>query len=44
MSYWSMEIGSFLSQHTAGEVVIEPMPGVNDSENIPLLVTKGWKD
>jgi hypothetical protein len=44
MSYWSMEIGSFLNEHTAGEVVIEPMPGVNDGENVPLLVTKGWKD
>jgi len=44
MSYWSMEIGSFLSEHTSGEVVIEPMPGVNDGENVPLLVASGWRD
>ena len=45
MSYWSMEIGSFLSEHAAnGEVVLEPMPDVNDGENLPLLVATGWKD
>ncbi|HEV2965496.1 MAG TPA: hypothetical protein VGW97_01190, partial [Chthoniobacterales bacterium] len=44
MSYWSMEIGSFLSDHTRGDVVIEPMPGVNDGENVPLLVAQGWRD
>ena len=44
MSYWSMEIGSFLSEHTSGEVVIEPMSGVNDGENLPLLVATGWKE
>ena len=45
MSYWSMEIGSFLNAHAAnGQVVIEPMPDVNDGENVPLLVAEGWKD
>jgi len=45
MSYWSMEIGSFLSEHAMnGEVVLEPMPGVNDGENAPLLVAQGWKN
>jgi hypothetical protein len=44
MSYWSMEIGSFLSDHTSGEVVIEPMPRVNDGENVPLLVASGWRN
>jgi hypothetical protein len=45
MSYWSMEIGSFLSEHAAsGEAVLEPMPGVNDGENVPLLVASGWRD
>jgi hypothetical protein len=44
MSYWSMEIGSFLGEHTTGEVVLQPMPGVNDGENLPLLVATGWKD
>ncbi|HWY41567.1 MAG TPA: hypothetical protein VNX27_12325 [Chthoniobacterales bacterium] len=45
MSYWSMEIGSFLNEHTAnGQVVIEPMPDVNDGENVPLLMAEGWKD
>lgn len=45
MSFWSMEVGSFLNEHVAnGEVVIEPMPGVNDGENVPLLVASGWRD
>ena len=44
MSYWSMEIGSFLSEHTNGEVVVEPMSDVNDGENVPLLVAEGWKE
>ncbi len=45
MSYWSMEIGSFLIEHAAnGEAVLEPMPNVNDGENLPLLVATGWKD
>jgi hypothetical protein len=45
MSYWSMEIGSFLTKHAAnGEVVLEPLPDVNDGENLPLLVATGWKD
>jgi hypothetical protein len=45
MSYWSMEIGSFLNEHVVrGEVALEPMPNVNDGENIPLLVANGWRD
>ena len=45
MSYWSMEIGSFLNQHAAnGRVVIPPMPDVNEGENVPLLVAEGWKE
>ena len=45
MSFWSMEVGSFLSEHAAGgEVVVEPLPGVNDGENVPLLVASGWRD
>lgn len=45
MSYWSMEIGSFLNEHvTNGQVVIEPMSNVNDGENVPLLVATGWKN
>ena len=45
MSYWSMEIGSFLNAHVIGGlVVLEPMPGVNDGENLPLRVASGWKD
>lgn len=45
MSYWSMEIGSFLNQHAAsGQVVIEPMADVNDGENVPLLMAEGWKE
>jgi hypothetical protein len=45
MSYWSMEIGSFLQEHVGvGLVVLEPMPDVNDGENVPLLVGSGWRD
>jgi hypothetical protein len=45
MNFWSMELGSFLNRHAAtGMVVIEPMPGVNDGENVPLLVAQGWQD
>ena len=45
MSYWSMEIGSFLNQHAAnGQVAIEPMSDVNDGENVALLVAEGWKE
>jgi len=45
MSDWSMEIGSFLNEHVVrGEVALEPMPNVNDGENIPLLVANGWRD
>ena len=45
MSYWSMEIGSFLGAHaSSGEVVLEPMPNVNDGENVPLLVAQGWQN
>jgi hypothetical protein len=45
MNFWSMEIGSFLNAHAkSGEVVLEPMPGVNDCENVPLLGASGWRD
>jgi hypothetical protein len=45
MSFWSIELGSFLNAHAvAGDVVIEPMPGVNEAENVPLLVARGWRD
>jgi hypothetical protein len=45
MAFWSMELGSFLSQHAvSGEVALEPMPGVNDEENVPLLVASSWQD
>jgi hypothetical protein len=40
-----MELGSFLNEHAVtGEVVLEPMAGVNDGENVPLLVASGWRD
>jgi hypothetical protein len=44
MSFWSMEIGSFLGAHTDGEVVLAPMPNVNDGENVPLLMAHGWQN
>ena len=45
MNFWSMELGSFLNQHaTSGEVALEPMPAINNEENVPLLVASGWRD
>jgi hypothetical protein len=45
MNFWSMELGSFLNAHaTAGEIALEPMAGVNNEENVPLLVASGWRD
>lgn len=45
MSFWSIELGSFLNQHTgSGEVALEPMAGVSNGENVPLLVASGWRD
>jgi len=45
MAFWSMELGSFLNEHArVGEVALEPMAGVNDGENVPLLVASGWQD
>jgi hypothetical protein len=45
MAFWSMELGSFLNEHAVtGQVVLEPMAGVNDGENVPLLVASGWRD
>jgi hypothetical protein len=45
MSLWSMELGSFLNAHAiSGEVVLEPIAGVNNVENVPLLVARGWRD
>jgi hypothetical protein len=45
MTFWSIELGSFLNAHViAGEVVLEPMAGVNSNENVPLLVARGWRD
>lgn len=45
MSFWSIELGSFLNAHAvAGDVVVAPMPDVNSNENVPLLVASGWQD
>ena len=45
MSFWSMELGSFLNAHAiSGNVVLEPMTGVNNGENVPLLVARGWRN
>jgi hypothetical protein len=45
MSFWSIELGSFLNAHVIeGKVVLEPMAGVNSNENVPLLVARGWQD
>ena len=45
MSFWSIELGTFLNQHVAaGEVVIDrPQDSIN-VENVPLLVASGWQD
>lgn len=42
---WATQLGSFLQQHVVdGEVVLSPMSGTNQNENVPLLVARGWKD
>ena len=42
---WSMQLGEFLGQHVLdGHTVVEPGKGVNNQENIALLVAAGWRD
>lgn len=42
---WATQLGSFLQQHVIdGEVVLGPMSGVNQNENVPLLIARGWKE
>jgi hypothetical protein len=45
MTFWSIELGTFLNAHVVtGEVVIDlPKDGL-DIENVPLLVASGWQD
>ena len=45
MNFWSMELGSFLTAHVKdGSMALEPAAGVNENENVPLLVAEGWRD
>ena len=45
VSFWSIELGTFLSEHVAaGELVMAPPPNRIRAENIPLLVGRGWQD
>jgi len=42
---WATQLGSFLQQHVIdGEVVLAPISGVNQNENVPLLIARGWKE
>ncbi|HJT45740.1 MAG TPA: hypothetical protein VJ721_05640, partial [Chthoniobacterales bacterium] len=42
---WATQLGAFLQQHVVdGEVVLQPMTGINPNENVPLLIARGWKD
>jgi len=42
---WATQLGSFLQQHVIdGEVVLSPIGGVNQNENVPLLIARGWRD
>ncbi len=42
---WATQLGSFLQQHVVdGEVVLSPMRKVNQNENVPLLIARGWKE
>ncbi len=42
---WATQLGSFLQQHVVdGEVVLSPMNKVNQNENVPLLIARGWKE
>ncbi|HEY2101676.1 MAG TPA: hypothetical protein VGH08_00340 [Chthoniobacterales bacterium] len=42
---WSQQIGAFFQTHAlSATVVIAPENGVNNYENIPLWVAKGWRE
>jgi hypothetical protein len=42
---WSMQLGAFLRTHVVnGQTVAAPGTGVNENENVPLLVAQGWRD
>ncbi len=42
---WATQLGAFLKQHVIdGEVVLSPMSGINQNENVPLLIGRGWRD
>ena len=42
---WATQLGAFLQQHVIdGEVVLPPLTGVNQNENVPLLIARGWKE
>ena len=45
VSFWSIELGTFLSEHVAeGEIVIDKPQSNIKAEDVPLLVGRGWRD
>jgi hypothetical protein len=45
VSFWSIELGTFLSEHVAeGEIVIDKPQSNIKVEDVPLLVGRGWRD
>lgn len=44
-SMWSIQLGDFVRTHVVqGEVFLPPPPGVDITENVPVLVGQGWRD
>jgi len=44
-SAWSEQVGDFVRRHAVRtDIVLPPMPAVNDLEDIPLWTAEGWQD
>ena len=45
MCAWSMQVDAFLKQHALeSKVVLSPAGGVNENENLLLVISRGWRD
>ncbi len=45
ISSWSIQLGDFLSTHAIDGQVFSPLAnGVDATENVPVLVARGWRD
>ena len=45
VAFWSIELGTFLNRHVIdGEVAVDRAPNVNEDENLPVLIARGWRN